>query len=160
MGSPNNWAKTHFFANNETQINSQTVNCTPRNHGLVTGAHGPGNLSGSPSGRPPAPLGRNSASLEGDSAVPPKLRLARGLDSPSGETPPRSRAMRPLGQDSASLEGWTPPRAKLRLARGLCAPSGRTPPRSRAMRPLGQDSASLETLAGPPLPHPLPRPER
>jgi hypothetical protein len=48
----------------------------------------------------PAPLRRNSASLEGPGAVPPKLRLARGLDAPSGETPPLSRARCPLGRNS------------------------------------------------------------
>jgi hypothetical protein len=42
----------------------------------------------------PAPLGRNSASLEGTSAVPLKLHLARGLAAPSGETPPHSRLSR------------------------------------------------------------------
>jgi hypothetical protein len=59
----------------------------------------------------PAPLGRNSASLEGPGAVLPKLRLARGLDDP---------------------------RVRLRLARGLCAPSGGSPPHSgfsRVRRP-------------------------
>jgi hypothetical protein len=104
----------------------------------------------------PAPLGRNSASLEGPGAVLPKLRLARGLDAPSGETPPRSRAGRPLGRHSASLEGYTHPRAGLCLARGLYAPSGGSPPRSRAMRALGWVSASLGVLAGPPSPRPLP----
>jgi hypothetical protein len=82
----------------------------------------------------PTPLGRNPASLEGDNAVPLKLRLARGLDAPSGKTPPRSRATHPLRQDSTSLEGWTPPRVILRLARGLCAPSGGTPARLRLSR--------------------------
>jgi hypothetical protein len=110
------------FANNETQINSQTVNCTPRNHGLVTGAHDPDNLSGPPSGRP---------------------------QHPSGETPLRPRATAPYRRNSASLEGWTPPRAKLRLARGLCAPSGKNPPRSRAGRPLERNSTSLEGFVPP-----------
>jgi hypothetical protein len=41
--------------------------------------------------------------------MPPELRLTRGLDAPSGETPPRSRAGRPLGQDSASLEALAGP---------------------------------------------------
>jgi hypothetical protein len=44
-------------------------------------------------------------------------RLARGLDTPSSEFPPRSR-------DPA-------PRVRFRLARGLGAPSGEFPPRSR-----------------------------
>jgi hypothetical protein len=54
----------------KTQTDSQIVNRIPCNHTLVTGAHG----SGAP-GRPikrsaSAPLRRNSASLEGHSAVP------------------------------------------------------------------------------------------
>jgi hypothetical protein len=131
-GSPNNRGNPFSFANNETRINSQTINYTPRNHGLVTGAHGPGNHSGPPGGRP---------------------------QHPSGETPIRSRGTTSYRRNSTSLEGWTPPRARLRLARGLDTPSGGSPPRSRAGRPLGRVSASLEALAGPPLPHPLPRPE-
>jgi hypothetical protein len=71
----------------------------------------------------PAPLRRNSASLEGPGAVLLKLHLARGARCRTTETPPRSRAGRPLGRDSASLEGWTPPRSGLHLARGLHAPS-------------------------------------
>jgi hypothetical protein len=115
----------------KTQTNSQVVNYTPRNHSLVTGAHGPSNLSGPSNGRPqhpsgetplhsrgPAPYHRNSTSLEGWTPPQAKLRLARGLDAPSGETPPRSRAGRPLGRDSASLEGYMRRRAGLRLARG------------------------------------------
>jgi hypothetical protein len=109
-GSPNNREKTHFSQNNKTQTNSQTVNCTPHNHGLVTGAHGPGNLSGPPSGR---------------------------SQHPSGETPLRSRGTTSYRRNSASLEGWTPPWVKLRLTQGLDAPSGETPPRLRAARPLG-----------------------
>jgi hypothetical protein len=37
------------------------------------------------------------------------LRLARGLDAPSREAPPRSRAKRPLERVSVSLEGFTGP---------------------------------------------------
>jgi hypothetical protein len=102
----------------------------------------------------PAPLGRNSASLEGPGAVLPKPRLARGLDAPSGETLPRSRPSRACGPS-----GFLPGR-----------PSSRTPPRSRD-RTLGWISASLEGythpraglrfalggLAGPLPPRPLPR---
>jgi hypothetical protein len=65
------------------------------------------------------------------------LCLARGLDAPSDESPPRSRAGRPIGRVSASLEGWTPHRASLRLARGhpeLKAPAP-TPP-TRALNAL------------------------
>jgi hypothetical protein len=98
IGPPSNRGNPFSFANNETQINSQTVNCTPRNHGLVTGAHGPGNLRG-----------------------PPK----RSAQHPSGETPLRSRGTTPYHQNSASLEGWTTPRAKLRLTRGLDAPQAK-----------------------------------
>jgi hypothetical protein len=88
----------------------------------------------------PAPLEQNTTSLEGPSAVPPKLRLARGLDAPSGKlrlargldapsgkTLPRSRVGRPLGRDSASLEGYARPRAGLRLARGSCGPAAPAP---------------------------------
>jgi hypothetical protein len=42
----------------------------------------------------PATLGRNSASLEGHGPVLTGLRLARGLDAPSSESPPRSRLSR------------------------------------------------------------------
>jgi hypothetical protein len=128
-------------------MNIRIVKYTPRNHGLVTGAHGPGNHSGPSSGRPrrpsgetplcsrgPAPYHRNSASLEGWTPPRGKLHLARGLDAPSSETPPLSRDGRPLGQNSASLEGCTRPRVGFRLARGLCAPSGGFPPRSRPSR--------------------------
>jgi hypothetical protein len=79
----------------------------------------------------PAPLGRNSASLEGPGVVPPKLRIARGLDTPSGETPPRSKPSRARGPS-----GFQPGH-----------PSSRTPPRSRAIRTLGRISASLEGCA-------------
>jgi hypothetical protein len=82
LGSPNNWGKNSFLRKIiKTQTNSQTVNHTSRNHGLVTGAHGPGNLSGPSSSR---------------------------SRHPSGETPPHSRGPAPYYQDSASLEGWTP----------------------------------------------------
>jgi hypothetical protein len=94
----------------KTQTNSQIVNYTSRNHGLVTGAHDPRNLSGPSSGR---------------------------SRHPSGETPPRSRGPVPYYRNSTSLEGWTPPQAKLRLSRGLDAPSGETPPRSRSSRARG-----------------------
>jgi hypothetical protein len=111
-------------------MNSQIINHTQNNHSQVAGAHDPSNLSGPPKRSASAPLGRNSASLEGYTAIPPRLRLARGLDAPSGETSPRSRAGRPLWWDSASLEGRTPPRVGFRLARGsrgLAAPAP-TPP--------------------------------
>jgi hypothetical protein len=39
----------------------------------------------------PSPLGRNSVSFEGYNNTLIELRLAQGLDAPSGETPPRSR---------------------------------------------------------------------
>jgi hypothetical protein len=66
----------------------------------------------------PTTFRRNSASLEGHDTALANLRLARWLDAPSGEVPPRSRA----GQ---------PPRARSRLARGLDTPSSEVPPRSR-----------------------------
>jgi hypothetical protein len=138
-------------------MNSQIINYTSRNHGLVTGgAHGLGNHSGQSSGRP---------------------------EHHSGETPPRSRGPASYHQNSSSLKGWTPPREKLCLARGrpelvahqvpnlgipraelrldpgLYTPSGGSLPRSRAMRTLGWISASLGGLVGPLSPHPLPRPE-
>jgi hypothetical protein len=91
-----------------------------------------------------ATLGRNSASLEGYSATPVQLRLARGQVAPSGEVPSQSRAGRPLKRDSASLGGWTPPRARSRLDR---EPS----------TPLEQVSVSLEGITSPPPPYLLPR---
>jgi hypothetical protein len=96
-----------FFANNKTQMNSRNIKHVRYNHGPVAGARGPGGLSGPPERSAPAPLGRNSVSLEGHNVVLTRLRLARGLDAPSGETPPRSRAGRPLGRDSVSLEALT-----------------------------------------------------
>jgi hypothetical protein len=72
-------------------------------------------------------LGRNSASLEGPGAEPPKIRLARGLVAPLGESPPRSRGPAPYHQNSASLDGWTPPRMNLRLARGRPELAGLAP---------------------------------
>jgi hypothetical protein len=64
----------------------------------------------------------------GARAVPPKLRLARGLDTPSGETLPRSRPSRACGPS-----GFQPGH-----------PSSRTPPRSRAIRTLKLIPVSLE----------------
>jgi hypothetical protein len=130
IGSPKNRGKPISFANNKTETTTQIIKHARDNHGTVAGAHGPGGLSGPPEQSAPAPLGRNSISLEGHCAVLTRLRLARGPDAPSGETPPRSRAGRPLGRVSASLDGRTPPRASLRLARGshgLAAPAT-TPP--------------------------------
>jgi hypothetical protein len=118
--------KPIFFANNKN-VNELT------NYNLRPTQSQPGYRNPRPwqPHRPtPAPLGRNFASLEGPSAVPPKCRLARGLDAPSGETLHRSTAGRPLGRNSASLEGYARPE---------------------------RFSASLEALAGPLLPHPLPR---
>jgi hypothetical protein len=93
----------------------------------------------------PAPLGRNSASLEGQSVVLTRLRLARGLDAPSGETPPRSRAGHSLGRNSASLEGWTPPRARLRLARGSHGLAAPTPaPRTGAFNVLTRTGVQVK----------------
>jgi hypothetical protein len=80
--------KPTFWQIIKTQTNSQIVNYAPRDHDLVTGAHGPGNLSGPSSGRP---------------------------RHPSGETPLRSRSPVPYHRDLASLEGWTPPRVRPRL---------------------------------------------
>jgi hypothetical protein len=54
----------------------------------------------------------------GPGATPRNLRLARGLDASSGESPPRSRARRSLRRIYTSLEGLTPSRANLRPARG------------------------------------------
>jgi hypothetical protein len=81
-----------------------TIKCVQDDRGPVAGAHGPGGLSGPPEQTGPTPLGRNSVSLEQYGTTLIKLRLARGLDAPSGETPPRSRAGPPLVRDSASLE--------------------------------------------------------
>jgi hypothetical protein len=51
-----------------------------------------------PRSRAGRPLGRISASLEGWTPPRANLRLARGLDAPSGESPPRSGAGRPSGE--------------------------------------------------------------
>jgi hypothetical protein len=88
----------------------------------VTGAHGPGNLSGPSSDRPRRPSGETPLRSRGP--------------APYHQNSAHPRAGRPLGRNSASLEGWTPPRAKLRLARGLCAPSIESPPRSRLSQVL------------------------
>jgi hypothetical protein len=124
MGSPNNWGKPIFRKIIKTQTNSQIVNCIPRNHGLVTGAHGPGTP-----GRPikwsaPAPLGPNSASL--------------GAQRRTTETPPRSRAGRPLERNSATLEGWMPPRVGHRLARGPRGSASPAPTPTGALNALTQ----------------------
>jgi hypothetical protein len=76
--------------------------------------------------RGPGAAPRISTSLGGYAPPRVNLRLTRGLRTPSGEYPPRSRATHSLGRVSA--------RAKLRLARGLRAPSGESPPRSSALR--------------------------
>jgi hypothetical protein len=93
------------FANNKTQTSSQIVNHTQDDHGPVAGAHDPKQprrpTKAIGSGTPRAKLG----SLEGYTAISPRLHLARGLGASSGETPPCSRAGHPLGWDSASLEG-------------------------------------------------------
>jgi hypothetical protein len=101
---PKKTGENPFSFTNKTQMNSQNIKHAQDNHDLVAGAHGPGGLSGPPELAAPAPLERDSASLEGHNATLTRLRLTRGLDAPSGETPPRSRAGRPLGRDSASLE--------------------------------------------------------
>jgi hypothetical protein len=75
-------------------MNPQIINYTPRNHGLVTGAHGPGNLSGqrctteTPSrSRAGRPLGRDSASLEGHARPRASLHLARGSRGSAAPAP-------------------------------------------------------------------------
>jgi hypothetical protein len=72
-------------------MNSPNIKHARDNHNPVAGARDLGSLSGPPEQSAPAPLGWNSVSVEGHSAVLTRLRLARGLDAPSGETPPRSR---------------------------------------------------------------------
>jgi hypothetical protein len=62
----------------KTQMNSQIINYTQNNHTLVTGAHGPRNLSNPSNGQP---------------------------QHPSGETPLRSRGTVSYRRNSASLEG-------------------------------------------------------
>jgi hypothetical protein len=130
-GPLKNRGKTHFLSQITKHERIHNIKHAQDNHSPAAGAHGPGGPNGPPEQSTPAPVERNSASLEGHDTVLTKLRLARGLDATSGETPPRSRAGRPLGRNSASLEGWTPPR---------------------------RDSASLEALTGSPFPHPLPLP--
>jgi hypothetical protein len=91
-GSPNKLGKPPFLQNNKTQTNPQIVKHTPHDHGpMKGGAHCPSNLSGPSSGQPQCPLKRKSALLEGWPPPRAKLHLARGLDAPSGESPPRSR---------------------------------------------------------------------
>jgi hypothetical protein len=83
-------------------------------------------------------LGRNSVSLEGGGAAlvkassrsragrpPPRvrLRLARGLGTPSSGIPPRSGAGRPLERGPVSIENRAPPQADFRLARGYHGPT-------------------------------------
>jgi hypothetical protein len=95
---------------------------------VTGGAHGLGNLSDPSSGRPghpsgkspprsrgPAPYHRNSASLEGWMPPRAKLCLARGLDAPLSETPPRSGIDAPSGESS--------PRSRPSRARGIRAHS-------------------------------------
>jgi hypothetical protein len=82
------------FANNKAQTNSEIISHTQDNHDPVAGAHGPGSLNGPSERSAPAPLERNSTSLEEHGVVLMELRLARGLDAPSGETPPHSRLSR------------------------------------------------------------------
>jgi hypothetical protein len=87
-----------------------------------------------------ATLGRNSASLEGGGAAlvkassrsragPPRvrLRLTRGLGTPSSGIPPRSGAGCPLEQGPVSIESRAPPRADFRLARGYHGPTASIP---------------------------------
>jgi hypothetical protein len=50
----------------------------------------------------------NLCLARGSSMAPRNLRLARGLDAPSGEPPPRSRTWRPFGRVSTSLKGPGP----------------------------------------------------
>jgi hypothetical protein len=95
-GPLKNWGKPIFFRKKQNTNEFTNLKHAQDNHGLVAGAHGPGGPSGPPEQSAPATLGRNSASLEGHSTVLTRLRLARGLDAPSGEVPPRSRAGHPL----------------------------------------------------------------
>jgi hypothetical protein len=88
--------KPIFFSNNENTNELTQHKTRPRQS--QTSGRGPR------SWRPPRPTKtvspsppRNSISLEGHIVVLTGLRLARGLDAPSGETPPRSRVGRPLG---------------------------------------------------------------
>jgi hypothetical protein len=142
---PNNRGKTPFSKNNKRRTNPQTANHTPRSHDPGwRRAHGPNNLSSPSSSQPrhpsrelPSrssarrrttkslprsrgshPLGQISASLEGQSPPRANLRLARGADTPSGESPLRSKAPRPLGRFSASLEGVAPPQTIFCFTRG------------------------------------------
>jgi hypothetical protein len=99
--------KPIFSRTTKTQMNLQIINYTQDHHSLVIGAHGPDNLS-SPSGdwphhpsdetplrsRGTAPYLRNSASLKGWTPPQARLHLARGLDTPSSETPSRLRLLR------------------------------------------------------------------
>jgi hypothetical protein len=92
-GPLNNQGKSHFLSH-ITQTNSQNIT---HSHGPVARAHGPGGLSGPPEQTTPTTLGRNSASLEGHNTALTKFCLARGLDAPSSEVPPRASAGHPLG---------------------------------------------------------------
>jgi hypothetical protein len=95
--------KPIFSQITKTQMNSQIINQTQNNHGLLTGAHGPGNLSSPSNSRPQHPTGETPLRSRGTTPYR-RNSASRGLDAPSGETPSRSRAMRALGQVSASLE--------------------------------------------------------
>jgi hypothetical protein len=88
-----------------------------------------------------ATLERNSASLEAGGAAlvkasshsrsgaPPRvrLRLARGLGTPSSGIPPRSGAGRPLERGPVSIKSRAPPRADFRLAQGYHGPTASIP---------------------------------
>jgi hypothetical protein len=112
----------------------------------VEGIPRPSNLSGPSSGRPPylssgspphsrdrRPLGRISTSLEGWTPPRENLRLARGLDAPSGESPHRSRSSRACGPRAHSpnqrIKCWHDASARVK---GECRHAGAlTPPGNR-----------------------------
>jgi hypothetical protein len=126
-----------FSQNNKTQTNQQTVNFTSCNHGLVS--EGPTTQATSVVHQaigPSTPRAHLCLARGAPGAVPPKLRLARGPDAPSSETPPRSRVGRPLGRNPASLEGPDAPRAKFHLARGRPGPAASAPTPTRALNAL------------------------
>jgi hypothetical protein len=124
IGVPNNRGKCPFQKIIKRKLTTHKPQNTLR---VVTSqsrrAHGPESRNGPPKRTTAVPLGRISVSLEDwaprrqnpaslEGLMPPRanLRLARGPDPPSGESPPRSRARRP-------------PRARLRLARGRLRPT-------------------------------------
>jgi hypothetical protein len=111
-----------FRKNNKT--NPQTTNHTLHSRGLVRRrAHGPNNLSG-PSSSQPRPPRPNFRLARGPGTAPRNLCLYRGLNAPSGESPPRSRAERPDEDTTSTSIPATPSPTPAPVAPSSTPPSG------------------------------------